>query len=819
MKKTTLFQNMCVKLFATCLLLLAATGASYAKTYDVGPTTGYLAKLSDVPWGSLKPGDIVNIHYKAGGYHEIIQVSQAGTAANPILIRGIADPTTGALPIIDGNGAVMDPHVDFRNPVFENFGVIIVTPRKKNYVYGTTFPSWITIESLDIRNALYKADGSISFTDQHGKTRIFDSFACGIYIEFAQNFTIRGCEISFNGNGIFANSKNQAAQSSKNLLIEKNYIHDNGQPNIPGLSNGYHEHNIYVESDGAIYQYNRFGPLRKGCHGTMIKDRSAGTIIRYNEVVSTECSNVFAILDPQGGADYLEFKPYYPDAYVYGNVITMKASTFNLGIIVWFGAYNGASYYPTEHRGTLYFYHNTVVNHQAVGAAFQLTDKEYTPTPDIYEKVDCRNNIFYTDTSINSNQYYAFKMVVTTANGTVDMGTNWLSPGTTKLWLGHEGGSTVNGWANQLIGDKNGANNPGFANINGLDYLLTQSSNSVDTGGVLAPSALNLGYDVTEQYVPHYKSKPRTTLDLGPDLGAYEGTAADTAINVSAVAGKIGDTKTLTAVLNHYLNGAHLANETLTFSIGATTLGTAVTDASGKAKLAYKLPETFGVGQQTLTVKFAGDANYNASTGHTTLTINQSGTTLKLGSVTARPGDTKNLTATLKRSNDGGVISFRTVVFKIDGNAIGSTNTDGTGKATLSYKFGETLAVGTHTLTADFAGDADYLTSTASSTLTIAQAPTKLSVSTASGKVGTKVTLKAKLTRTTDGALLDGKTVRFQIDGVDVGTVVSATGIVTLSYTLPNTLTVGTHPITAIFDGDSLYTSISNNTSLLTVQP
>ena len=31
-------------------------------------------------------------------------------------------------------------------------------------------------------------------------------------------------------------------------------------------SDGYHEHNIYVESVGAIYQYNRFGPLRAGCH-------------------------------------------------------------------------------------------------------------------------------------------------------------------------------------------------------------------------------------------------------------------------------------------------------------------------------------------------------------------------------------------------------------------------------------------------------------------------------------------------------------------------------------------------------------------------
>ncbi|MCX6381943.1 MAG: Ig-like domain repeat protein [Armatimonadetes bacterium] len=802
-----------------CFLLIATLGVSHAAIYNVGTAVGYLAKLSDVPWGTLKPGDLVNIHYKAGGYHEIIHISQAGTQTLPIVIRGIPDPTTGALPILDGKDAIMDPHVDFRSPVFENFGVIIVSARKKNYVYGQTFPSWINIESLNIKNALYKADSSITFTDVHGKKRIFDPFGCGIYIEFAQHLTIRGCEISFNGNGIFANSKNQSAQNSADLLIEKNYIHDNGQPSIPGLSNGYHEHNIYIESDGAVYQYNRFGPLRAGCHGTMIKDRSAGTIIRYNEVVSTECSNIFAILDPQGGSNFLELKSYYPDAYVYGNVITMKASSANQSSIVWFGAYNGVSYYPIEHRGTLYFYNNTVVNHQKGSVAFELTDLPYTPTPNIYEKVDCRNNIFFTDTAVNAHPYQAFKIVITGANGTVDMGQNWISPKTTKLWLGHEGGSVVNGWANQLVGDVNGANNPGFVDLVGGNYLLTPGANSVDAGDPLAPSALALGYDVTEQYKPHQKFKGRTTLGLASDLGAYEGTAADTVVTVASVSGAIGTTKTLSAVLKHYLDGAYVANKTLTFSIGATVLGTAVTDINGKAKLAYKLPETFGVGQKALTVSFAGDASYSASKGQGTLTILAAGTTIKVSASTVRPGDSKFLVATLKRTTDNGGVSFRTLSFKIDGNVVGTADTDGTGKASLAYKGGETYAVGAHTLAVDFVGDALYSTGTDSDTLTIAQAPTKVSISSTAGKVGAKVTLKVKLTRATDSGLLDGKTVHFQVDGVDVGVAVTSAGFATLSYTVQNTLTVGIHTIGASFDGDAFYLSISGNTGVLTVKP
>ena len=191
MQNRNLLRRISTRLLTAGALLTASVGASLATTYDVGPTAGYLAKLADVPWRTLKPGDTVNIHYQPGGYHEIIHISQSGTQAKPITIQGVPDPATGALPTIDGNGAVMDPKVDFRSPVFENFGVFIVTAAKKGYTYGKTFPSWITIQSLDIRNALYKQDASISFTDQHGKNRIFDTFACGIYIEFAQHLTIQ----------------------------------------------------------------------------------------------------------------------------------------------------------------------------------------------------------------------------------------------------------------------------------------------------------------------------------------------------------------------------------------------------------------------------------------------------------------------------------------------------------------------------------------------------------------------------------------------------------------------------------------------------
>jgi hypothetical protein len=508
-------------------LTLLTASVSRAVTYDVGLPAAPLQKLADVSWAALQPGDIVNIHAKPGGYHEIIQVSASGTADNPILIRGIPDPVTGKLPVIDGNGAVTDPKVNFRNPVFENLGLIIITPRAQGYVYGKTFPADITIESLDIRNALYDPTGAPHFTDSHGVARNYHTFACGIYIEFAHHLTIRGCEISFNGNGLFANSKNGAAQSSADLLIEKNYFHDNGQPAMPGLTNGHGEHHIYVESVGAVYQFNRFGPLRPGCHGCMIKDRSSGTVIRYNRVVTTEGSEVFAILDPQGGTGYIDQQPDYRDAFVYGNEITLQSSAGSAAGngVMWFGAINGAKSYAQQYRGTLYFYHNTVVNHRKATSLFFLPDANYVGTTAIQEKVDARNNVFYSASTINANLYHAMFLVQSTASPTIDLGMNWISPGIRRDWYGHPTGAIVNGWSNLIVGDFAGQNSPGFASLAVLDYQLTSGSDAIDAAGPLAPAALAKGYTVDRSYLAHQASIARPVLGARADLGAFETSA------------------------------------------------------------------------------------------------------------------------------------------------------------------------------------------------------------------------------------------------------------------------------------------------------
>lgn len=518
------------------LAFLAMACSLSAAIYDVGPGQP-LATLSAVPWRTLQPGDFVNIHSQPGGYHEKIQISASGTAANHIVIRGIPDPTTAALPIIDGKDAIEDPSVDWRAAVFSKLGVIVVSPRKTGYVYGVYHVSYVDIETLDIRNATYTGNGSITYTDQFGVVRGYDTFACGIYIEWAHDLAVRGCEISNCGNGIFANSKNLAAQSSQRLLIEKNYFHDNSNPQTTDpntgvqLSNGYGEHHIYVESAGSIIQYNRFGKLRPNAHGTAIKDRSAGQIIRYNDFDMDGESNVLALLDPQGGVGFIDQQPDYLDSYVYGNLVTIENYTSGIDAF-WWGSYNGpgnlpngSNSYATLHRRTLYFYNNTVVCHHNGVGLFFLPDTTYTGAANpTYENVDCRNNIFFADTTVQSSIYNAlhfFTPGTTNSGGDITLTQNWISPNWRKDGPSHTWSGALNGTANLLVGDSGGANNPHFVDINAHDYHVLTGSNILDAGGPLASAALPAN-DVTREYLAPQTSQPRVLQGSSMDIGALE---------------------------------------------------------------------------------------------------------------------------------------------------------------------------------------------------------------------------------------------------------------------------------------------------------
>ncbi len=240
----------------------SSTLSSQASLYEVGPGKPYLS-IGAVPWESLQPGDTVLIYYRATPYKEKFVLCRQGTAAAPITVRGIGGPN-GELPVIDGNGATTRSVLNYWN---QERGVIKIgganTP-------PDTLPKYITLENLDIRSARTP----YSFMAANGTTQNYTTNASSIYVEKGENIIIRNCRIHDSGNGFFVASSDSLA--SRNILVEGNYIYDNG------IEGSIFEHNNYTAAAGITFQYNRFGPLRPGCPGNNLKDRSAGLVVRYN---------------------------------------------------------------------------------------------------------------------------------------------------------------------------------------------------------------------------------------------------------------------------------------------------------------------------------------------------------------------------------------------------------------------------------------------------------------------------------------------------------------------------------------------------------
>ncbi len=291
---------------------------------------------------------------------------------------------------------------------------------------------------------------------------------------------------------------------------------------------------------------------------------------------------------------------------------------------------------------------------------------------------------------------------------------------------------------------------------------------------------------------------------------------ADTAVQLSSTSAKYGESKNLVGTLVRKSDGTAVAGETLTFKLDGTVIGTAVTDGGGNAALAYTVPDTLALGTHKLRAEFAGDTELNPSSAGANLVIRQTSTTTTLADNAGRIGDTIPISSTLTRNTDGMGVAGKTVTFTAGGNTIGTAVTDAMGNAVLSYKIEESLGVGKFTITASFAGDAQYSASKSRNyTLTVKKAPTKLAGKSLTGKTGTTVVFSSTLTRTTDGKALSGKSVRYQVDGVDSGTgTTDANGVVSVNFTIPTSLAAGKHTLKALFDGDTLYTATSGSWTL-----
>jgi hypothetical protein len=449
--------------------------SSAKRVFDVGPDYAY-REIAEVPWLALKSGDLVRIHYRQEPYRGIVGIRAIGTAGAPIRIYGVPSPA-GELPTITGSGAVAGANLSgFFDQWTSGLGVFVITGS------WNSKPAFIEIVNLKITGAV---EGS-SYTDETGSHPWADG-SCGIWLK-AGNVSVKGCEIYGNNEGILTQANYESIDNiSSDFLLEGCRIYGNGMVGSDRF------HNLYIQSAGMTVQFCYIGTLRPGAGGSSLKDRSSGTVIRYNMIEAG--ARLLDLVEPEDTYDVLSARDDFRATYVYGNLLINESSAVNggCGSLVHYGADND----ETKARdGTLYFYGNTVYSNvdQSVNWSCNLFECESERA-----RIVCCDDVF----GLSGNaEYYLLR-----ERGELHAaGGNWISAG----WEVH--GSGV-GPFGSLAEDSpliQGAA-PGFANPAKRDFRLNAASQARSLA-VGLPTELANGHPLEYQYEDGRVFSPRPSL-------------------------------------------------------------------------------------------------------------------------------------------------------------------------------------------------------------------------------------------------------------------------------------------------------------------
>jgi len=230
-----------------------------------------------------------------------------------------------------------------------------------------------------------------------------------------------------------------------------------------------------------------------------------------------------------------------------------------------------------------------------------------------------------------------------------------------------------------------------------------------------------------------------------------------------------------------------------------------------KAALLYNVP----AGELTLrvTAEFAGDADAGASLGGPMLIVDGALTTMYSLDRTGTIAEAVTLHGYLRRAKDNAWLADSTVVFEIDGRAVGSGTTNVDARADLTWAVADGAAE--RTITAAFEGDDEHLPSSATAALACETLDHEDGHVRSGGGLSNRTELKARLLRS-DNVPLYNKAVSFYVDGTYViARPTSAQGYASYAYyTVPDAGGAGKRTILAEWSGDAGYAAISKTAAL-----
>jgi uncharacterized repeat protein (TIGR03803 family) len=291
-------------------------------------------------------------------------------------------------------------------------------------------------------------------------------------------------------------------------------------------------------------------------------------------------------------------------------------------------------------------------------------------------------------------------------------------------------------------------------------------------------------------------------------LSQIVGRATTTSLTSNTNPAKLGASVTFTATVS---GGSSPTGSVSFTSNGAALSGcSAVTLASSKAKCATT---TLAGGTDAIVAAYSGDSNNGASTSAPLSQVVITTTTVLNNSpASSIYGEAVALTATVTSSTGG--TPAGNVTFYRGTSSLGTVALNGSGQATLNDS---TLPVGTDSLSAKYAGNSSYPTSTSSTVsqvVSIATTTTSLVNSPENSTYDQTVTFTA--TVTASNGLEPTGTVRFFDGSTQIGSVALSSGVATLNYAK---LPVGTLSITAEYLGNADYTTSTSSAVSEIVSP
>ncbi len=367
-----------------------------------------------------------------------------------------------------------------------------------------------------------------------------------------------------------------------------------------------------------------------------------------------------------------------------------------------------------------------------------------------------------------------------------------------------DGGSTITGCGSQMVG---GAG----------PYTATCTTSALS---VATHSTITAVYSGDGDFLTSTSSNFTQTVNRA---------STTTAVSSSANPSVLGQLVTFTATIAAVSPGAGAPSGSVNFKDGGSTItgcGLQTVGGAGPYTATCTTSALSVATHSTITAVYSGDTHFSGSTSSNfTQTVNKASTATTLTSATnpSVTGQATLLTGTVSVSAPGGGTPSGNIEFLDGGTPIAACGgasgqpVAGGGAATCSPGFDASGSP--HSLTAHYLGDVGYegsTSSTVSQTVTGATTTTAVSSSTDPSTVGQQVTYTATVAVTAPGAGTPGGSVMFKEGAATIacesgsaafdGT--SATCNVTYASTADSP-----HSITAVYDGDTNYTT-STSTAL-----